>query len=253
MLALLVLSSTVRAQVPVIEQLASGWTPTRFCRPLSKEPLAPCIAGAALAPRACGDFGCCYSSAATPRCYEPNGGSATGGGPPVATNSSAFGADPNLNDGQAVAAISQPAATLSQDWTGDLLGVECFGSLSGAFVGNCKSPGGGLLLPHGTAHTSPSFGALSLGSAPSASIATGMATRWAPHALQRKATLWPPGGGSALRAATEVRTAFDQRTVLLRLELAPLAPTGSSTVQLKVGLAALIACASDADSLQAWG
>lgn len=253
MLALLALEAVVRAQVPAIEELASAWTPTRFCRPLSKEPLVPCIAGAALAARACGDFGCCYSAGATPRCYEPNGGSATSGGPPVATNSSAFGADANLNDGQAVAAISQPSATLSQDWTGDLLGVECFASLSGAFVGNCKSPGGGLLLPHGSAQSSPSFGALFVGGAPSASIATGMATRWAPHALQRNATLWPPGGSGALSAATEVRTAFDERTVLLRLELAPLAPAGSSTVQLRIGLAALIASTSYADSLEAWG
>ena len=116
---------------------------------------------------------------------------------------------------QAVAAISQPGALLSIDWTGDLLGVECFASLSGAFVGNCKSPGGGLLLPHGTAVSSPSFGALFVDGKPSAELATGMTHRWLPHAVQRNATLWRPAGGitfnKQVRALDQVQSAVQQQ------------------------------------------
>ena len=76
------------AQIPVIEELASEWTPTRFCRPLAEGPLVPCVAGASLSARACGDFGCCFRTHGAPACYEPNGGSRG------SANQSVFGADP---------------------------------------------------------------------------------------------------------------------------------------------------------------
>eukprot|EP01052_Picozoa_sp_SAG31_P056331 SAG31_NODE_16069_length_724_cov_1.464000_1_plen_166_part_10 len=143
----------VTAQVPAIEELGSLWQPVRMCRPLAAAPLEPCDAGGGLDARTCGDYGCCALPAGlqkpgAPICYMPNGDSRG------STNQSAFGADPWLNDGQAVPAISQPGALVAIDWTADLLGVECFAAPP--LVGNCKSPGGGLLLPHG----GPSFATL---------------------------------------------------------------------------------------------
>ena len=132
------------AQVPPIEELASTWQPVVMCRPHAAAALQPCDAGGGLAARECGDFGCCalphgLQSGGEPICYAPNGGSRG------SANQTAFGADPWLNDGQAVPALSQPGALLSIDWGADLLGVECIASPP--FVGSCKSPGGGSRGP----------------------------------------------------------------------------------------------------------
>jgi hypothetical protein len=235
------------AQVPAVEELASLWQPVRMCRPLAAAPLTPCDAGGDLDARTCGDYGCCAVPAAlhkagAPICYMPNGESRG------SANQTAFGADPWLNDGQAVAAMSQPRALLAVDWTADLLGVECFAAPP--LVGNCKSPGGGLLLKHG----GPSFASLSVDGAPSAALATGMATQWMPHQIARNATIWRPGGG-ALRARSEVRTVFGSETVLLRLELTPVAAPATAPpppLSLQLNLAALIVNGDD-EAPGSWG
>ena len=259
------------AQVPAIEELASLWQPVRMCRPLAGKstslsrslarslsspapracarahkdthllwvssaaaPRAACDAGGGLDARACGDYGCCalpkgLQQAGEPICYMPNGGSRG------SANQSAFGADPWLSDGQAVAAISQPRALLSIDWTADLLGVECFAAPP--LVGNCKSPGGGLLLPHGGS----SFAALSVDGAPSATLVTALATQWMPHQISRNATIWRRDG-TRLRGLSQVRTVFGSETVLLRLQLEPISRTSapSAPLSLQLDLAALI-------------
>ena len=196
----------------------------------------PCDAGGGLDARTCGDYGCCAApkelqKAGAPICYMPNGQSRG------STNQSEFGADPWLNDGQAVPAISQPRALLAIDWTADVLGVECFAAPP--LVGNCKSPGGGLLLPHGGS----SFAALSVDGAPSATLTTGLATQWMPHQISRNATIWRPCG-SALQARSQVRTVFGSETVLLRLELettsAWISESPSPPLSIQLDLAALI-------------
>jgi hypothetical protein len=271
-MALLLLAACAQqqAQVPRIEELASAWTPVRICRPhTAGQPLQPCYAGGDLPARACGDYGCCalpahaaataaaHSTGPTPppapACYMPNGGSAGGAG----ANQSAFGADPWLNDGQAVPSLSQPGALLSIDWGADLLGVECFASPP--LVGNCKSPGGGLLLPHG----GPSFAQLSVDGVPSAQLATNTTTQWMPHQISRNATLHRPVGAGALHVRTQVRMGFGSQTVLLRLELsrAKDGAMGTATtttgapeapLNMSVGLAALINYNADTDE-RAWG
>ena len=228
---LLLLAAQAAAQVPPIERLASSWVPVKVCRPFaSSAPLRPCDAGRALDARTCGDYGCCAlpkgGPAGAPACYAPNGGSRG------SANQTAFGADPWLNDGQAVASLSQPGAILSVDWSADLLGVTCFAAPP--FVGSCGSPGGGLLLRHGGS----SFAALSVDGAPSATLATGMATQWMPHQIGRNATLWrsAAAGGGALRSSSELRTVFGKQTVLLRLEIDPVPADGGAATPLSLTL-----------------
>ena len=121
-----------------------------------------------------------------------------------------------------------------------MLGIECFAAPP--LIGACKSPGGGLLLPHSGA----SFGALSVDGAKSATLATGLATQWMPHQITRNATLWRPQGGGALQASSTVRTVFGGQTVLLRLVLSPATAehgsdaAASAPLELRLGLAALI-------------
>ena len=231
-LLLLAAATPATAQVPPVEALASQWVPVRMCRPHAT-PLLPCDAGGDLDARTCGDFGCCAmpkggGPSGAPACYMPNGGSRG------SANQTAFGADPWLNDGQAVPSLAQPGAMLSIDWGADLLGVECFASPP--FVGSCKSPGGGLLLPHGGS----SFATLSVDGTPSAELATGLESQWMPHQILRNATLWRPDGGT-LRARSAVRTVFDRQTILLRLELEPSdAAEAAAPLSVDIDLSALV-------------
>ena len=247
-LLLLAAATPATAQVPPVEALASQWVPVRMCRPHAS-PLLPCDAGGDLDARTCGDFGCCAmpkggGPSGAPACYMPNGGSRG------SANQTAFGADPWLNDGQAVPALAQPGALLSIDWGADLLGVECFASPP--FVGSCKSPGGGLLLPHGGS----SFATLSVDGTPSAELATHAASQWMPHQILRNATLWRPGGGK-LRARSAVRTVFDRQTILLRLELEPSdAAEAAAPLSVDIDLSALVTLSippkTDHGSLWGW-
>ena len=258
LLAATILSLT-SAQVPDLEQLSSTWQAVRMCRPHAADVL-PCPAGGNLSTTPwgpgdgtpCEDAGCCVmpsdGPATAPRCFAPNGDSLGS-----RKNQTAYGAF------QQAPSLSQPGATLSVDYQGDVLGIDCF--TAPPYAGKCGDPGGGLLLPH----AGESFGLLTVDGVASAAAATGLQTQWMPHEVTRNATIHrhlgpnDDGSGSSssssssttLRASSSVRMAFNSQTILLRLRLEPGEASsdisrsdgpGASPdpMDLEVGLAALV-------------